>query len=417
MDREEPFASNTDRSFFDSLGESGDVTGPNATASAPAPAPAAAPVAAPAAAPVAAPVVSSTAAPVASATAMPTSMASAATAASAAIADLSSKVMESPGLMVASIFVLLLIIFVVIYLYVKLKRNLKFYEIIAKPVYLKNLKSMTLASDSSFPKGRGSQFTYAFWLYYNKIEATSNYKLLMRREDNPIIYMNPSEGKMHIRLRTVLAATQDAKITTINTNIVPGTSASSTKVEWKDTNGIMGGTPSTYPTANTYFDNDHCHYSSIIINYVPMSRWVHYAVVVDGEYIIVYQDGEINSVLNLASSDKCKKDGGKKELTAAAGTGTYFSGNNDNQNVGGITTTTGDLKIGNETTTDSPDAVISRMLFFNYATTMQNVMDLYNKGPMPQSVLSQLGIPMYGMRSPFYRIDSVDVADANATTA
>jgi hypothetical protein len=401
MDRGEPFPSETNDSFFDS----NDVVDT---------APMLATAAVPTATVPTATVSNVDPTPVSSvaSVAVPTTVASATAAATAAITDLSSKVMESPGLMVASIFVLLLIIFVIIYLYVKLKRNLKFYEVLSKPVYLKSLNKMTLASDSSFPKGQGNQFTYAFWMYYNNITSTTNYKVLMRREDNPIIYLDPTEAKMYIRLRTELAKTQEAGLPSTDIGL-----NRDTRINWKDTNGsLVPGTDNStkYPEVETYFKDDLCHYPLMTVSYVPMQRWVHYAIVVDGEYIIVYQDGEINSVLNLANDKQCTKNNNRIPSNNTAG---YATDLDAIQTVGGITKTTGDLNIGNIATLDSPDAVISRVLFFNYATTMQNIMELYNKGPMPQSVLSQLGIPMYGMRSPFYRIDSVDVSDANATSS
>jgi len=328
------------------------------------------------------------AAPAAAATG---TVAAATAAASAAIADVSKKIMESPGLMVASVFVLLLIIFVIIYLYVKLKSNLKFYEVLSKPIYLNNLKSMTLASDSSFPKASGPTFTYAFWLFVNSVKSGTNYKLVMRRKDNPIIYMDPNQNKLYIRLKTVLADTDKASITGLD-------SANGIN---KDTYMTIGSTAST----TLKFSEDKCHYAQMTVDYVPLQRWVHYAVVVDGDYIVVYQDGEIQSVLNLAGDKNCREADSMATI----------------KSVGGVAKTTDDLKIGDFNTTlttsitESPDAVLSRVLFFNYAITMQNAMDLYRKGPMPQNVLSQLGIPMYGVRSPFYRIDSVDVQDANAT--
>lgn len=405
---------NGERSFLD---DGADEPFPSSPAPAPTPTPPAPVATAPASAPA-----------VEEAAAVGT-VAAAAAAASTAVSDLSQKVMESPGLMVAAIFVLLLIIFVCIYIYVKLKSNLKYYEVLSKPMYLNNLKSMTLTSDSSFPKANGAQYTYAFWVYGNSVKPTSNYKLLMRREDNPIVYMDPTQAKMYIRLKTTLADTQGASIDHLDTMT---TSAS---VSWKDTHGTMAPPPAVppaaagapaFPSMTTPFASDVCHYSQIVIPYVPMQRWVHYAIVVDGEYIIVYQDGEINSVLNLASDKSCLMNGAANMETfdgavampvMDATKGGVRSTDTSVQNVGGVTKTHGDLMIGSATPADSPDTVISRVVFFNYAISMGDVAALYQKGPMPQSVLSALGIPMYGVRSPFYRIDSVSVTDPNATSS
>lgn len=404
---------NGDRSFLDDGVEEPFPSSPAPVAAAP-PAPVAA---APAAAP---------AAPAVEEVAAVGTVAAAAAAASSAVTDLSKKVMDSPGLMVAAIFVLLLIIFVCIYIYIKLKSNLKYYEVLSKPMYLNNLKNMTLTSDSSFPKANGTQYTYAFWVYGNSIKPTTNYKLLMRREDNPIVYMDPTQAKMYIRLKTTLANTQGASIGNLD-NLT-----TSSLVTWRDTNGTMSAGTGTvkaveFAEMTTPFVSDVCHYSQIIIPYVPMQRWVHYAIVVDGEYIIVYQDGEINNVLNLASDKSCLKNGAANKDTFEgeavapkkinSNGGGVVSTSTDIQNVGGVSKTHGDLIIGCGTSADSPDAVISRVVFFNYTISMSDVAALYQKGPMPQSVLSALGIPMYGVRSPFYRIDSVSVTDPNAASS
>ena len=68
-------------------------------------------------------------------------------------------VTESPGLMVAAVFILLIIIFVAIYIYVQLKVGLKYYTALAKPLHLNKVSTTSLASDASFPKAAGREFT------------------------------------------------------------------------------------------------------------------------------------------------------------------------------------------------------------------------------------------------------------------
>jgi hypothetical protein len=142
------------------------------------------------------------------------------------------------------------------------------------------------------------------------------------------------------------------------------------------------------------------------VDYVPLQRWVFYTLTVDNDFVSLYQDGEIHNVMNLSA-----------QASSATGTGCKDPSNPSlNRSVIGVSKTTGDMYVGGTVNASAPDAVLSRVVFFNYAITLQDVQALYSKGPIPQNILSKLGLPVYGLRNPFYRIDGLSAADATANS-
>jgi len=292
----------------------------------------------------------------------------------------------SPGLMVALVFIILIIVFVSIYIYVQVKGGLNYYTALSKPMYLNNLTAQTLASDASFPVQNVQEFTYGFWVFYNGLSKSNNYKLVLRRGDNPIIYFDRQSNVMHVRLRTGQADLDGTIFNTLDANTTVANSNSNSN---GPTSGV-GSATVTSVDSGVAFENDLCHYIDMKVDYVPMQRWVFYTLTIDHDFVSLYQDGDIYKVMNLSG-----------KTVSSNGTGCPTS-------VNGISKTAGDMAVGGSATAPAPDAVISRVVFFNYAITMQDVQTLYNKGPMPQSILSALGLPVYGVRNPFYRIDNID---------
>jgi hypothetical protein len=123
------------------------------------------------------------------------------------------------------------------------------------------------------------------------------------------------------------------------------------------------------------------NYMAVIeIDYCPMSRWAHIAVVVKDMYMILYLDGDIikkDTVMNAVSPT------GVRSVINPA-TGTIF--------VGGEASVIGQ---------------IAKMECANYAATNDDVRRMYSMGPSMQNFGTRmLGLPQYGVRSPIYRITS-----------
>ena len=58
---------------------------------------------------------------------------------------------------------------------------------------------------------------------------------------------------------------------------------------------------------------------------------------------------------------------------------------------------------------DKLDGYMSKVQLFNYSLTIDHAKIIYKAGPLHKSILSMIGIPMYGLRNPFVRLDEVNV--------
>jgi len=108
----------------------------------------------------------------------------------------------------------------------------------------------------------------------------------------------------------------------------------------------------------------------------PTNRWANVVIVVDETLAQLYIDGQF------------------KEAKVA--NGTYKSA-------------IGNLQIGKSSSDERLDGYLSKLQLFNYALTIDHTQIIYKAGPLHKSVLSMIGIPMYGLRNPFFRLDTVNV--------
>jgi hypothetical protein len=108
----------------------------------------------------------------------------------------------------------------------------------------------------------------------------------------------------------------------------------------------------------------------------PTSRWVNIAVVVDETLAQLYIDGQFKEA-KLSNS-------------------TYSS-------------SSGNVHIGKSSHMERIQGYLSKIQLFNYALTIDHTKIIYKAGPLHKSILSMIGIPMYGLRNPFHRLDQVKV--------
>ena len=113
------------------------------------------------------------------------------------------------------------------------------------------------------------------------------------------------------------------------------------------------------------------------ISYLPLQRWVNVLLVVDNNYLQLFMDGELREV---------------KDVTE----------------MGAISEIVGDFYVGSTANVPSANGYITRVQAFNYALTIEHAKMIYSSGPIRKSALSKLGLPMYGIRSPFVRLDKED---------
>jgi hypothetical protein len=104
----------------------------------------------------------------------------------------------------------------------------------------------------------------------------------------------------------------------------------------------------------------------------PTNRWVNVIVIVDETLATLYIDG--------------------KFVEAKQGNYLAISGN---------------VIVGKPDYREKIDGYLSKVQLFNYALTIDHTQIIYKAGPLHKSILSMIGIPMYGMRNPFVRLDEV----------
>lgn len=161
----------------------------------------------------------------------------------------------------------------------------------------------------------------------------------------------------------------------------------------KDTNKLY---IAFYPGANdgTVVDNAAQDYNTfamalvqkygIGIDYIPLQRWVHVAIVVNenanGGSMTAYIDGE------LVNSVTSQKDGKIISNMMLDKSGDIWVGGSMSEEVG-----------------PGFSGLVSKVTFFNTDINAKDIYDDYQRGPV-DSLMSKLGLPVYGVRTPIYRI-------------
>lgn len=132
----------------------------------------------------------------------------------------------------------------------------------------------------------------------------------------------------------------------------------------------------------------------VVIDYVPLQRWVHIAIVVNETInkgvITTYIDGEV--VDSISSKDKVT-------LSTGLSVPVNFTGLN--------ITKTGDVYTGGDVSDDELSqgfpGIIGKINVSNFDMNGKEVYNMYIKGPI-DNLASKLGLPAYAVRSPIYKI-------------
>lgn len=132
----------------------------------------------------------------------------------------------------------------------------------------------------------------------------------------------------------------------------------------------------------------------VIIDYVPLQRWVHIAIVVnetiDKGIITTYVDGEV--VDTISSKDRVT-------LSTGLAIPVNFTGLN--------ITKTGDVYTGGDVNDDDLSqgfpGIIGKINVSNFDMNGKEVYNMYIKGPI-DNLASKIGLPAYAVRSPIYKI-------------
>lgn len=238
---------------------------------------------------------------------------------------------------------------------------------------------LTRADGSGIPAmDNGKRFTTSFWVYINDLNV--NHGMIRRvfsrgstdtaENQFPFVAINDKLNKIH-----VCFATTDTSQYTLN-------SVAQNVSNW------------TMPDKVAFLSAVH----GITIDYVPMQRWVHVAVVVNEEsdsgVIMAYVDGElVKTVTTNTSMDDLKLSNGtiieniKLEIK-----------NFD-------MSTKGDVMIGGDMSTGVQgfSGLVSQIGFTNSDMNADDIYKMYLQGPI-SGPLAKMGLSSYGIQSPIYRI-------------
>lgn len=210
----------------------------------------------------------------------------------------------------------------------------------------------------------GKRASYTFWIYVNDIQAYSGSprRVLYIGDGtvvnaSPIVYFSRTDNKLHV----CFSPASDADLVTT------------------DVPNLLD-----YLTAKY----------GITIDYIPIQRWVHVAVVVNetinGGTISAYLDAELVKVVTTGKSNSITNQS-TRQLSI--------------QNL--VLDKSGSLYIGGSPSDSSKgpgfSGLVSRFTVYNYDINVSDIYADYKIGPV-DNILAKLGLGAYGVRSPLYRI-------------
>jgi len=311
------------------------------------------------------------------------------------------------GMMVfVGILVAVVLFFIAYVLYVYLSRRLtnKLYVELAESIVPRKGTQVTKIDGGALPPStNGNRTTFLFWIYIHDINLMSgeNLRHVLHRGDestkgaSPAVYLDGMKNRLYVRFSKDTDKT-GADFTTQGPTDLPEQikrAKNYTGITSADTEyvSVLG--------ANTVTDTQDAikvdlATHGVVIDYIPLQRWVHVAVVVNETvnrgYITTYLDGEV--VSSISSSDR-----------VTLSNGTTLSVNYTGLNL----SKKGDVYIGGDTYNANIPAgfsgLVGRVVFSNFDMNGQEIKDIYLRGPV-ENLTSKLGLPAYGVRNPIYKI-------------
>lgn len=293
------------------------------------------------------------------------------------------------GIIILSVFFLLLFVAVIVYIIKEVKGNK--YEVgktvTNEIIKLSELDSPVEIPGSEFKQHKPREYTYSFWLYVDGFTQTPGYgKIVFHRGEresvqaaNPIVMMDELTNQLHFVIRTegsTLASSEES-------------------IDYRKLKPIL---------ERNYFINKDLKLTDTNINKhlvlsvdsVPRQTWMHYALVIKNNIVTLYQNGEYymtKSVNDFMRSKPVEVNQKGEEimydLVIDKTAGSLFVGRN--ASVGGRNAVNGYL---------------SKMEFFTYALNISDVYNVYKKGPIQPNWLQKLGISGYGLRTPVFKVNA-----------
>lgn len=240
--------------------------------------------------------------------------------------------------------------------------------------------------------GNGQRMSMSFWIYLNDIDKfNGTYRHIFHRGDtsivgsSPLVFLDKDTNKLHIRFDKAPSLTSADMSRPFNTD---------TEMANVTTYPELQGKPIK--------DEDRLKLDmmkhGITIDYIPLKRWVHVAVVVNDQadrgVINAYVDGELVKSVDSRMSEKLY-DTTNNTYDVRYNFTNINLDKPGNIFVGGSST---DMKLG-----PGFDGALSKVQFFNYDINAKDVYNVYLAGPI-DNPLGRVGLAAYGIRNPIYKL-------------
>lgn len=262
------------------------------------------------------------------------------------------------GLIIVAFVLVCVIIYVIIYIYKTYNStSLKTATMLKKPLKITNTEIVNVSNNVALPElYNGKEFSYSFWIYVDAIQPNNDYKFVLGRLSSKGNY---ADGNplffLDKTLNKLYAYVRTEGDTTSSLHVM------------KDSSNTLS------------------------IKYLPLQRWVNILLVVDNNFVQLFLDGDLRQVKDL-------------------------SGNSAQPTNKVVATSSGNLMAGGSESTIAFDGYLSKVQALNYAATIDHAKVIYKAGPLHKSILASIGVPFYGIQSPFYRIDEqTDVTDSSCS--
>lgn len=244
---------------------------------------------------------------------------------------------------------------------------------------------LKVCSGTNIPvASNGKRMTITFWIYINdmNVNAGSVRRIFNRGgkdsidQSSPFVALDGSQNKIH-----VIFTTKDP----VSQYIMTGADGQVTNF------ATQAASASTQDKVN-FLSTVH----GIQIEYVPMQRWVHVAVVVNeeasGGIISSYIDGELVNTV-----------GSSKDIVVTMGTNSVPKGRLNMANFD--LNTGGSVNVGSDNTSAIPgfSGLVAGVGFTNSDLNANDIYSMYLQGPV-NSYLAKVGLSGYGVQSPIYRV-------------
>lgn len=262
------------------------------------------------------------------------------------------------GLIIVAFVLVCVIIYVIIYIYKTYNStSLKTATMLKKPLKITNTEIVNVSNNVALPElYNGKEFSYSFWIYVDAVHPNNDYKFVLGRLNAKEDY---SSGNPIFFL--------DKSLNKLYVYV--------------RTEGDQTSSLSTMVNSS----------NTLNIRYLPLQRWVNILLVVDNNFVQLFLDGDLRQVKDL-------------------------SGNSAQPANKVVATSSGNLMAGGSESSIAFDGYLSKVQALNYAATIDHAKVIYKAGPLHKSILAAIGVPFYGIQSPFYRIDEqTEVTGGNSS--